>query len=151
MTIKEIKERLTIFKAERLIKRNLNKIQNYDTFIELSEKLEEIKAQKAEIKAFKKRLLIATLKNFYINYFLSFVFFDNGQMYQRGRLFEMFILWARLNICIFWARLTGYSVNHKYLKSHFVLYTGVKMASRKTGYTEEILIKPTSEVLRGAE
>lgn len=107
--------------------------------------------QKREIQRYKKIILKNNLKIFYLNYLCGFVFFDKGQMYQRGRFFEMFILWARLNICIFWARLTGWTVNTKYLNSHFVLYAGVKMASRKTGYPEETLLKPTSEIMRGNE
>ena len=107
--------------------------------------------QKREIQRYKKIILKNNLKIFYLNYLCGFVFFDKGQMYQRGRLSEMFILWARLNICIFWAWLTGWTVNTKYLNSHFVLYAGVKMASRKTGYPEETLLKPTSEIMRDKE
>lgn len=103
---------------------------------------------KQETRHYKKIIHQNNKKIFYLNYICGFVFFDNGQMFQRGRLFEMFILWLRLNACVLWARLTGYTLNPYYLKSHFILYAGVKMASRKTGYPEETLLKPTSEILK---
>lgn len=100
--------------------------------------------QKKEIKELKERIRKNWYKVFYVNYFMAFVMTDRGQILFRGRFFAGLVYALSLKIQMLEIFLNGYSIRENpYIstKGGIRCYFGVKSTMRKTGYTQEILLR----------
>lgn len=108
----------------------------------------EFQYLKKENKVLRKLARINKWKCFYVDYFLCYVFSDKGQIFYRGEIFQGIVSWLRLTAITKFAMLIGiFDYNNGYVRKNFKICFGVKAASRKYGYSEEILMKPTEEIL----
>ena len=154
----DLKTALIINKAERLLrkrkqaitqKRITEKLQPecMQEYFDVIGQLEALERFKAENKRLKRKIRENSYKVFYVNHLMGFVISDKGLIVQRAKFFPALLFWLEINACLFWARLTGYKLNKEFIDSHFCFYAGIRRASRKSGLSEDILLKPTCEVL----
>lgn len=87
-------------------------------------------------------------KVFYVDHIFGFVISDTGQVFKRGFLSDCIVAWITANLCIWWGMLTGrFNPCQSGVRNHFNLYAGCKSASRHTGISEDLLLKPTEEII----
>ena len=161
-----ITQKLQNMKNERVFERYSKKILKnywgaYNKGIRFSEEYEDnisnlidakikIFLQKKEIAELKRSIRKNRYKAFYVNYLMSFVMTDKGQILFRGRFLFGLLLVLKLRLEMLGIFLHGYSIRENpYISTSggFRCYFGLKRAMRGSGYPQEVLLKSTEQIL----